>query len=188
MLQHLQLCPQVQAATSLLSSPSSSMAVKHGPCLLTLKKRIQAFKTKCWRKLFHISCLEHKTNDWVGSRINFLEGPQEPLLATVKRWKHLGMSHTMTAFFKTILQGTLEVGWHCGWEDMLDRQHQSVDIPCPCQNCSQGPPAEKTGRGSLLQSLMSPWWPNRPRDWTELNWLNSFLVILNGHIYIDLKL
>ena len=24
------------------------------------------------------------------------------------------------------------------------------DHPCPCQNCSQGPPAEKTGRGSLL--------------------------------------
>ena len=29
--------------------PSSSAAVKHGPCLLTLKKKIQAFATKCVR-------------------------------------------------------------------------------------------------------------------------------------------
>ena len=37
--------------------------------------------------------------------------------------------------------------------------------PCPCQNCSQGPPAEKTERGSLL-----PRRPNRSMglDWTEL--------------------
>ena len=51
------------------------------------EKRIQAFKTKCMRKLLRISYLEHKTNNWVRSKINFLVGPQEPLLATVKRWK-----------------------------------------------------------------------------------------------------
>ena len=33
---------------------------------------------------------------------------------------------------------------------MLDEQHQKVEHPCPCQNCAQGPPAEKTERGSLL--------------------------------------
>ena len=32
-------------------------------------------------------------------------------------------------------------------EAMLDEQHQSGH-PCPCQNCWQGPPAEKTGRGN----------------------------------------
>ena len=41
------------------------MAVKHGPCLLTLKKKIKAFETNCLRKLLRISYLEHKTNDWV---------------------------------------------------------------------------------------------------------------------------
>ena len=54
---------------SLVTSISSSTAVKHEPCLLTLKKRIQAFETKCMRKLLHISYLEHKTNDWVRSMI-----------------------------------------------------------------------------------------------------------------------
>ena len=68
-----------------LSASSSSAAVKHGPCLLTPRKGIQAFETNCLRKLRRISYLEHTTNDWM--QINFLVGPQEPLLATVKRWK-----------------------------------------------------------------------------------------------------
>ena len=50
-------------------------------------KRIQAFETKCLRKLLRISYLEHKTNDWFRSKINFLVVPQEPLLATVRRRK-----------------------------------------------------------------------------------------------------
>ena len=86
------------------------MAVKHGPCLLTLKKRIQAFETKCMRKLLHISHLEHKTDDWVQSKINILVGPQEPLLATVKSWELARLRHVthQDSLSKTILQGTLE--------------------------------------------------------------------------------
>ena len=53
------------------------------PLADTEKKRIQAFETKCMRKLLCISYLEHKTNDWVRNKVNFLMGPQEPLLATV---------------------------------------------------------------------------------------------------------
>ena len=56
-------------------------------------ERIQAFKTKCLRKLLRISYLEHKTNDWVRSKINFLVGPQEPLLATDKRRKLAWFGH-----------------------------------------------------------------------------------------------
>ena len=51
------------------------------------EKRIQAFETKCLRKLLRISYLEHKTNDWVQSKINFLVDLQEPLLAAVTRRK-----------------------------------------------------------------------------------------------------
>ena len=50
-------------------------------------KRIQAFETKCLRKLLRVFYLEHKTNNWVRSKINLLVGPQEPLLETVKRQK-----------------------------------------------------------------------------------------------------
>ena len=35
------------------------------------EKRIQAFETKCLWELLHISYLEHKTNDWMRSNINF---------------------------------------------------------------------------------------------------------------------
>ena len=62
-------------------------AVKHGTLLADSERKIQAFKTKCMRKLLRISYLEHKTNNWVRSKINFFVGPQKPLLATIKRWK-----------------------------------------------------------------------------------------------------
>ena len=53
--------------------------------LLADFRKIQAFENKCLRKLLRIPYLEHKTNDWVRSKINFLVGPREPLLATVKK-------------------------------------------------------------------------------------------------------
>ena len=43
------------SSASLFSPPSSSMAVKHGPWLLTPTKRIQTFETECPRKLLRIS-------------------------------------------------------------------------------------------------------------------------------------
>ena len=64
------------------------------------------------RKLLRISYLEHKTNDWVRSKIDFLVGPQESLLATVKRRKLAWFVHVtrLSTLCKPILQGTLEGG------------------------------------------------------------------------------
>ena len=107
------------SCTSLSSLPSSSMAARHGPCLLTLTKRIRAFGAKCLKKLQRISYLEHKTIDWVQSKINFLVGPQEPLLET-------GDSHcsrfTSHIFSKTVLHGTLDDGRQrkCWMENVKD--------------------------------------------------------------------
>ena len=62
--------------------PPLWLSDSHGPYLLTLKKKekeekkIQAFETKCLRRLLRISYLERKTNDWVRSKVNFLVGPQ----------------------------------------------------------------------------------------------------------------
>ena len=42
------------------------------------ENRIQAFETKCMRKLFRISYREHKTNDYVRRLVRILVGPQEP--------------------------------------------------------------------------------------------------------------
>ena len=53
--------------------------VFYGCEMLTLladfEKRVQAFETKCLRKLLRISYFEHKTNNLVRSKINFLMGP-----------------------------------------------------------------------------------------------------------------
>ena len=73
---------------------------------------VQAFETKHPRKLFHISYLEHKTNDMVRSKMNFFMDPQEPPLATVNRRKFAWFRHVTRndSLSKTILQGTLEDG------------------------------------------------------------------------------
>ena len=74
------------------------------------EERIQAFETKCKRKLLRVHYLEHKTNDWMRSEINILVGPHEPLLAPVKRRKLAGFGHVTRhdSLFKTTLQGTLK--------------------------------------------------------------------------------
>ena len=85
------------------------MAVRHGPCFLS-EKRTQAFRIECLRKLLHISYLEHKTNDCMWSKINFLVGSQEPLLEIVERQKLAWFGHVTRhgSLTKTVLQGTLE--------------------------------------------------------------------------------
>ena len=53
-----------------------------------------------------------KTNDWVRSKINFLVGPQGPLLVTVKRRKLAWFGYVMhrDSLSKTLLQDVLEGG------------------------------------------------------------------------------
>ena len=69
-------------------------------------------RIKCQRKLLCISYMEHKTNDWVQSKINFRVGFHEPLLANVECWKLVWYGHVTrhNSLFKTTLQGTLEGG------------------------------------------------------------------------------
>ena len=52
------------------------------------------------------------TEDWVRSMINFLVGPQEPLLTTVKRQKLTWLGHVTRydSLSKTILHGTVKGG------------------------------------------------------------------------------
>ena len=51
------------------------------------------FPKKWLWKLHRISDLEHETNDYALSKINFLVGPQEPVSATVKRRKLTRFRH-----------------------------------------------------------------------------------------------
>ena len=119
---------------------------------------------------------EHKTNEWVLSKINFLVGPLEPLLATVKRRKLAWFRYVARhdSHSKTILQCTLESGQRRGlqrkcWVDNIE-ECTSLPMQKKKKNSSQGPPAEKkTGRGSLLNRPSCP--PDdRMGQGPELNW------------------
>ena len=94
------------------------------------------------RKLLCVSCLEHKTNDWVRSKINFLAGSQELILTTAKRKKLSYVGHVACHdnLSITILQGTLEGGRRRGRQkkSMLDEQHQRVDIPIDARPAQRG--------------------------------------------------
>ena len=59
-----------------------------------------------------IHYLEHKTSDWVRSMTNFRVGPQEPLLATVKRrtLSQLGHVTRHDSLSKSSLRSTFKDG------------------------------------------------------------------------------
>ena len=77
-----------------------------------MTRRVQAFETKCYRRMLGISWKDHKTNKFVRAQIALLAGPQEPLLAPVKRRKLTWFGHVTrhNSLPKTVLQGTLEGG------------------------------------------------------------------------------
>ena len=127
-----------------MSASPSSMVVKHGPCLLTLKKKkkgIQAFETRCMRKLLRLSYLEHKNNDWVRNKISFPVGPQEHLLATVKEVKScmVRTCHAQRQPLQNHTSGHLG-GCTTPWsaDDMLDGQHQRTDISAHARTVRKG--------------------------------------------------
>ena len=97
----------------------------------TFLRQRNARSSKCQKKHLHISCLEHKTNNWVQSKPNFLVGPREHLLATVKRRKfaRFGLtSHAMTTSL-TPSSGRLGV-WMTSRsaEEMLDGKRHTADV------------------------------------------------------------
>ena len=117
---------------------SSCMTVKHGPCLLTLRKGSMPLKTKCLRKLLNISYLEHKT-DRVQSKIISLMGPQEPLPATVKREKLAWFWQVAeTASLKPSFRGPWSVMVPWSAEEMRDKQHQRVAISAYARTAHKG--------------------------------------------------
>ena len=146
-----------------MSLPSSSMAVKHGLRLLSLKKRVQAFKTKCLWKLLSISYVKHETNNWVWSKINFLVGPQEPL-TVIKRWKLAWFGHVTyhDSLSKTILRGTLEGGWHCSQRRKcwMDNIKEWTSLPMS-EVITVASSRQGWKRTSAESAVMSPWQPNQ---------------------------
>ena len=132
-----------------------------------LEKRIQAFEMKSYRRLLHISWAEHKTNVYVRGRITALAGPQEPLLATIRRRKLAWFGHVTrhNTLSKTILQGTVEGGRKRGrprksWTDDVKAWTQ-LKVPELLTEAEDRP---RWRRLSSAASLMSPPRARGPRD------------------------
>ena len=141
------------------------------------EKKIQASETKCLRKLFCISHLEYKTNDWVQSKINFLVGPWEPRLPSSQRDGNLqGLSMSCAAIaFPNHPSGHLVCGW-CSSQQRkcwVDNVKEWISLPM-AELHTKAFCRKHWMRISAESSLMSTWWPRWLRDWPDLAWLNPY--------------
>ena len=77
-----------------------------------LQRRIHAMEMKCYRKILHILCKDHVTNEEVRAKIQQAIGPHEDLLTIVKRRKLQWYGHfsRSSGLAKTILQGSVKEG------------------------------------------------------------------------------
>ena len=127
-----------------------------------------------------ISFFEHKANDCMQNKINFLVGPQEPRLATVRRRKLAWFGHVPRhdSLSKTILRGTLEGGQRRGrqrkcWMDNI-KEWTTLPMPKLLTRTS----CRKDGkRKSAESSRMSP--DETIGQGTELNWTELIALALN---------
>ena len=127
--------------------------MKNRPCLLTLK-----YGSRLW-KLLRISYLEHKTNDWVQSKINFFMGSQESFLATVKRRKLAWFWHVtrQDSQPQNILQGTLEGRRRRGRQRKCWMDHIEEWTSLPMPELPTRASCRKDWKGISAESvLMSP--------------------------------
>ena len=122
---------------------------------------------KCYRRMLQIYWYQHRTNEYVRNQVSALAGPQEPLLAVVKRRKLTWFGHVTRhdSLAKTILQGTVEGGRRRGrprksWaEDVKNwTSLQMKDLVTQANNRPQW------RRLSASASLMSPLRPCRLRE------------------------
>ena len=127
-------------------------------------KKVQTFETKCFRRMLGITWQEKKTNEYVRSQVALLDGPQEPLLAIIKRRKLQWFGHVTrhNTLPKTILQGTLEGGRKRGrqqksWFDNI-KEWTRMDSPTLLKTAENRACWRQLAKTS---SLMSPLRPQR---------------------------
>ena len=130
-------------------------------------KKVKTFETKSFRRMLGITWKERKTNEYVFDQVSLLDGPQEPLLATIKRRKLAWFGHVTrhNTLPKTILQGTLEGGRKRGrqqksWFDNI-KEWTRMDSPTLLRSAENRAAWRQLASRS---SLMSPLRPQRSGD------------------------
>ena len=124
------------SATSFLSPPSSSLAVKHGPCLLTLGKKDPGFRNQVSEETpLHLLLgvqdprLSAEYNQFPCGSTGTSSGNRQDTETCIVR-----ACHTPRQPLQNHPSGNLGE-WVTPWsaEGMLDGQHQRVDIPAHAQ-------------------------------------------------------
>ena len=133
------------SCTSLLSPPSSSLAVKYGPCLLTLRKGSRLLKPRSWGNF--------STSPTWSTKPQLGAGQDQPAC-----WS-TGTSFGNCQEMETSMVQACHTPWqplqnHPSWrpgrwamlwsaEEMLDGQHRRVDIPAHARNAHKGLPQKR---------------------------------------------
>ena len=115
-----------------LSHPSSCMLVNHGPSQQSSKRRRQAIKMRCYRRILRISYKDHVTNEDVRAKIQQATGPHEDLLTIIKKRKLQWYGHVSrsSGLAKTILRRYSERRKNTRQtKEEVGRQHQGMDRP-----------------------------------------------------------
>ena len=110
------------------------MAVKHGLCLLALRIGYMLVKPSAWG----IFCTLSTRNTMTECRPRSIScGSTGTSSGYYQETGHVTRHDSLS---KTILQGTLERGWVVPWlaEEMLDGEHQRVDIPARVRTAHKG--------------------------------------------------
>ena len=107
-------------------------------------------------------------NDYISLHTHFVSLSQFLITAFWRLFLVWGMSHATTTSAKPSFRAPLRVGDAVGGRGNPGLTTPKSGHPCPCQNCSQWPSAEKTGRESLLSRLSCL--PDNPVSQKGLNW------------------
>ena len=129
-----------------------------------LQRRIQTVDMRCYRKILHISCKGHVTNEEVRAKIQQAIGPHEDILTIVKT-KWCGHVFRSSGLAKTILQGTVKGGRRQGrqrkrWENSI-REWTGLEFAKSLRAMEN---REKL-RKLVAESSVVPQRPSRLRDW-----------------------
>ena len=149
--------------------PSVSMP-QAGACLLTLTKGSRLSKPSAWGNFSVSHTWSTKTMTGCRARSTFMWVHRNLFwqLSRDRNLHGLGMSHH-NSLSKTILWGTLDGGWCCGWQRncWMDNIKEWTSLPVP-ELLTRASCRKYWKRIHAESSLMSFWQPNQSRDWTEL--------------------
>ena len=121
---------------------------------------------RCYKKILHISCKDHVTNEEVRAKIQQAIRPHEDLPTIVKRHKLQWYEHVShsSGLAKTILQGTVKGGRRQGrqkkrWEDSI-REWTGLEFTKPQRAVEN----RKKWRKMVVKSSVLPQPPSQLRD------------------------